>query len=204
MTEQVPQKADPESLQHAAEVAAVLAVLQSGPPLATATRAISVVLKAPGKLVLAVLAGILKYKPGKKSPIGGTRPEDAAKKGNRRYRAAYLINAIKRLAEAPDLKAALAREKTLFTAHKKASTRRIEAAKTSGKLSDITGNSTLGWGGVLDNRTTPDCRWLIGKNYDVANPPEGLHPGGRHPKCRCFPAPPFPGKPVVTTLPAQL
>jgi hypothetical protein len=203
VNEQDQQKAQQQSLQQDAEVSAVLAVLLSGPPLATAVLAISAVLKTPGKLVLAVLAG-MRYKPGKKTLTSGTDPVAAAKRANLRYRAAYLINAVKRLVNAPDLKTALAREKQLYTAHKQASARRVASAQASVRLSNSTGTAILGWGGIQDARTTPDCLWLIGKNYGVASPPEGLHPGARHPRCRCYPVPPFPGKTVVTALPSHL
>jgi hypothetical protein len=203
MSEQAQQKAQSESSQQDAEIAAVVAILVAGPPLITAMKAISVAAKLPKKLVLALLA-IIKYKPGKKAQAKGSGPVTAALKKNMRYRAAYLINAAQRLAAAPDLEAAIAREKTLFAAHKEASARRTAAAKASVAMATTSHSPVLGWGGILDNRTTPDCRWLIGKNYSVDNPPEGLHPGARHPRCRCYPTPSYPGKPVVTELPAHL
>jgi hypothetical protein len=203
MTEQAQQKAQKDPSGDAAEIAAVVAILLAGPPLATAVAAISAALKTPKKLILGLLA-LTKYKPGKKTPATGSDPVADALRKNLRYRAAYLINAVRRLATADDLTAALAREKKLFAAHLGACKRRVDAARKSAAMSDSTGNNILGWGGVLDDRTTPDCRWLIGKNYAADNPPEGLHPGGRHPRCRCFPLPASPGKPVVTALPHQL
>jgi SPP1 gp7 family putative phage head morphogenesis protein len=186
-----------------AEIAAVAAVLAAGPPLLAAVQAISVAVKTPKKLVLAALAAI-KYKPGKMPTVTGSNPLAEIKKKNRLYRAAYLINAVQRLATATDLAAGIQREKQLFSAHVQASTRRTAAAKASIKMTAATHSKILGWGGLLDDRTTPDCRWLIGKNYSADSPPEGLHPGSRHPNCRCFPAPAWPGKPVVTELPAHL
>lgn len=198
MTEQAQQKAQQDNVQDAAEISAVLAVLLSGPPLVTAVQALSAVLKKPGKLVLAALAG-MKYKPGKKGIIAGDDPVSAARRTNLRYRAAYLVAAVQRLAAADDLPTALKREKALFTAHMQACARRIEAAKATAREAQQAGGDLLGWDGILDSRTTPDCRYLIGKNFLASDPPDGLFPGGRHPKCRCYPVPPFPGKPVVTT-----
>jgi hypothetical protein len=202
MSEQAPQKAQNEDLQHAAELAAVLAVLQSGPPLVTAVRAISAALKTPAKFSLALLH-ITGYKPGKKGSILGSDPVAMTRRANLRYRAAYIIAALVRLSTADDLKAALAREKTLFAAHREACARRLAAAKNTAQLTEQHG-PVLGWSGVLDGNTTPDCRYLIGKNFKAANPPDGLFPGGRHPRCRCFPVAPFTGKPVVTSLPAGM
>lgn len=202
MSEQAQQKAQSESSHSGAEIAAVAAILAAGPPLAMALKAISAVAKLPKKLVLGVLS-VLKYKPGKKAlPGSGIAAE--ARKRNLRYRAAYLLNATDRLAAADDLDAALQREKALFASHKEASKRRVDSAKGSAKMVVTTRSNILGWGGILDDRTTPDCRWLIGKNYAADNPPEGLHPGGRHPRCRCYPTPAYIGKPVVTKLPGHL
>jgi hypothetical protein len=201
MAEQAQQKAQSDSSGNAAEIAAVAAVLAAGPPLITAVGAISAALKTPKKLALAALAAI-KYKPGKKGAGKGLLA--AVKAQNQKFRAAYLINAIRRLADAPDLQSGLKREKALFAAHLKASQRRTDAAKKTLNMSDHTGEGTLGWGGILDDRTTPDCRWLIGKNFDASNPPGGLYPGARHVYCRCYPTPAYPGKPVVTELPAHL
>jgi hypothetical protein len=203
MDEQDQQIAQKAPSQHDAEIAAVLAVLLAGPPLIAAIQAISAVLKTPKKLVLGILAA-MKYKPGKKALAKGTDPVAAARRENMRYRAAYLAAAVRRLADAPDLGKALAREKALFAQHQQACARRIAAAKGSVNMQTTTSSDTLGWGGILDDNTTPDCRWLIGKNYSASTPPEGLHPGGRHPRCRCYPLPAYEGKPVVTALPEHL
>lgn len=200
MSEQVPEKAPNEDSWSDAAIAAILAILVAGPPLITAVQAISAALKAPKKAVLTALAA-MKYKPGKKTlPVGGVAA--ATKKQNLKFRAAYLIKAVNRIAAAPDLATGLAREKALFNAHLAASKKRLDAAKASEKMATSTGATVLGWGGILDDRTTADCQWLIGKNYAVSNPPDGLHPGARHRFCRCYPVPAYPGKPVVTNLPA--
>jgi hypothetical protein len=202
MSEQAQQKAQNESSQHEAEIAAVLAILLAGPPLITAVKAISAALKMPKKVVLATL-GAIKYKPGKKA-IPGDGPLGLAQKQNLRFRAAYLLNALRRIAAAPDLATGIQREKALFAAHLDASKKRTQAAKASNDMTDSTNSTILGWGGILDDRTTPDCRWLIGKNFEAHSPPDGLYPGARHRNCRCFPVPEHPGKPVVTELPAHL
>jgi hypothetical protein len=202
MSEQDQQIAQKDSSAQAAEIAAVAAVLAAGPPLLLAVQAISAAVKKPAKLILGALT-VMKYKPGKKTAPAGEDIVSAAHRKNRLYRAAYLLNAATRLASADDFKAALEREKKLFAAHLEASKRRIEAAKKSQAAADRYG-PVLGWGGILDDRTTPDCRWLIGKNYQATKPPGGLHPGARHARCRCFPVPPHPGKPVITSIPSSL
>lgn len=202
MSEQAQQKAQNSSTAEEAAVAAVLAVIVAGPPLITAVKAISAALKTPKKLVLAALAAT-KYKPGKKGVLGDGALA-SVRKQNLKFRAAYILKAMGRLADAPDLQTGLNREKALFAAHLEASKKRLGAAKASLAKASETGETVLGWGGTLDTRTTPDCQWLIGKNYSVDNPPNGLHPGARHRFCRCYPVPAYPGKPVVTSLPAHL
>src|SRR5688572_27424203 len=168
MAEQAQQKAQSESSQNSAEIAAVLAVLMAGPPLVMAVQAISAVLKTPVKFVLAAFS-ILKYKPGKKGSPSAKNPVALARRKNLWFRAAYLLNAVKRLATSDDLKTGLAREKRLYAAHKEAAARRLASAKAVLEMAAETGEDILGWGGILDDRTTADCRWLIGKNFRIDN-----------------------------------
>lgn len=203
MSEQAQEKAQEDSSQKDAVIAAVVAILVAGPPLVTAIQAISLVTKTPKKLALGLLTA-MKYKPGKKAQPKGDDPVSAAHRANLRYRALYIRAALQRLADAEDLQAALTREKALFAAHQQACARRVAAAKASKKMTVVANSKIIGWGGILDDRTTPDCRWLIGQNFRADNPPDGLHPGGRHPRCRCYPTPSYVGKRVVSALPAHL
>jgi hypothetical protein len=203
MSEQAQEKAQEDSSQKDAVIAAVVAILVAGPPLIVAIQAISAATKTPKKLALGLLTA-MKYKPGKKAHPKGEDPVMAAHRANLRYRALYILAALQRLATADNLQAALTREKALFAQHQQACARRVAAAKASKKMAAVTHSQLLGWGGILDDKTTPDCRWLIGKNFRADNPPGGLHPGGRHPRCRCYPTPAYVGKRVVDALPAHL
>lgn len=203
MSEQAQEKAQEESIQKEAVITAIVALLVLGPPLVAAIQAISAVTKTPKKLALGLFSA-MKYKPGKKALPKGDDIVSAAHRTNARFRALYVLAALQRLATADDLGAAITREKALFKAHKKACARRIAAATATQKMTTVADSKILGWGGIIDDRTTADCRWLIGKNFRADNPPNGLHPGGRHPRCRCYPLPAYPGKRVVTAVPTQL
>ncbi len=136
---------------------------------------------------------------------GGSGAILAARRSNLVYRALYGINATRRIvgkavggegSVEERLRAAVEAEASYFAAHKKANARRLASAGLTEAASSVYGE-VLGWTGVLDSKTTPDCRRLIGKNYRAASPPDGLHPGARHPYCRCSPGAPFPNAQTV-------
>lgn len=126
----------------------------------------------------------------------GVRPGPAARAARAQeatYRAAYLLNASRRLqaavAAGEDLGAALNRERAYATAHQRAAQNRAQVASDVDDSSRLWG-PVLGWYTVLDDRTSKDCRRANGKNFLAAVPPRIGWPGSVHPHCRCRPGPP--------------
>lgn len=130
------------------------------------------------------------------------------------YRAAYLLNAAKRLGkayahppaakpgEAPPspqeaLQHALEVERRHLISHTQATRQRSSAAAAVDTAARTYG-PLLSWVAQLDDRTTPDCRKAHGKNFRVTSPPRIGWPGSVHPTCRCRPGPPRDGAPVMT------
>lgn len=128
-------------------------------------------------------------------------------------RAAYLVNATRRLAPAAlaDQEQALLaarREDRYLDAHIQAEHNRaaaaarvVESLATQAGTAD-TGEPLLGWTAVLDDRTTPECRSAHGRNFNpTIRPPIG-YPGEVHIHCRCRPRRPWrTGKRVETIAP---
>lgn len=108
------------------------------------------------------------------------------------FRARYLINAVKRkMSGVPGH-----REEWYFDQHREAKDNRERARRLTHTMAEMYGN-VIGHYGISDEATTPDCEFLIGKNFRANDPPDGLYPGARHSKCRCTPGPPIPGAEVV-------
>lgn len=102
------------------------------------------------------------------------------------YRAAYLIEAAKRLesgATTPDT------ERHYAVAHIRAQRNRSLSARQIDRAETAYG-PTLGWYAKHDKRVSPDCARMDGTNFDVNQPPEVGYPGAVHPHCRCTPGPP--------------
>jgi hypothetical protein len=88
---------------------------------------------------------------------------------------------------------ALRRERLYYSQHLNAMWVRARNAMTIDMTAAQHG-PLLGWLAVLDNRTTPECRWASGKNFYADNPPYIGWPGvGPHVNCRCRPVAPWPG-----------
>lgn len=119
---------------------------------------------------------------------------------NLQRRAAYLINAGRRLgtavvrekAQPGSIQAAMTRERGLLRQHLEATRLRNEAAGRVQEVAAKRGPGDLGWYAVLDKRTSPECRAADGKNFDPLRPPAIGLPGTVHPRCRCLPGPPHP------------
>lgn len=109
------------------------------------------------------------------------------------HRVLYGANAVIRLARAEgDGTAAREKEARYYAQHR-------EAAKArEGKMADLDRAHSkhgriMGWYGIVDSATTPECRDAIGKNFDVLDPPSIGLPGlGPHNGCRCHAGPPHP------------
>lgn len=191
-TDQQPSPNTTSDFSQDATVLAVLAVLVAGPPIA---KAVAKIVDETGEGAVEVLSllKVIGYT-ASGTPLPGklNTAAKAARLQNLRYRAAFFVNALKRLSNTDgDLKPALAQEKKWFAAHKKASAKRVASAKVSDHLSNMYNTPLLGWYATLDSRTTPDCAFLDGNNYEALHPPGDLHPGARHPRCRCVSGPPF-------------
>lgn len=125
--------------------------------------------------------------------------------------ALYLVAASERLAaalaEGPTaLEAAKQAEERYFSRHVQAETRRQRAAAlqdmaqtlNSDRESSLT--HMLGWRAVLDNRTTPECRYANGRNFQADQMPIIGWPGAVHMRCRCSAGPAVPGAPILPSV----
>lgn len=113
-------------------------------------------------------------------------------------RAAYLVNAVKRLAPAfaggdfGRINRASLAEDRYFAAFQEAERRRYVAgervAQTAAEYGlDARGEVLLGWNATLDQRTSADCRWADGRNFNALVMPPIGYPGMVHLECRCEP-----------------
>lgn len=181
-------------------VEAVLGVLAVGAPVAATAAALAAVLGVAvgvalaflGALGAAVLASFT-------HATAGGRPTTAAgiaAAANLRYRAAFIINALRRIAAAPDMGVAIRREVDFFHAHLRAGERRLVMGRRVDAMRRAHGD-LLGWYAKNDARTSAECRAASGRNFLALSPPVIGYPGGVHPHCRCLPGPPFPGAKMV-------
>ena len=125
-------------------------------------------------------------------------PEEAtakrfAKPDEATFRGLYLVNAAERRIAA---KRTLGQESSYLASHIKAATAR-NRARAALRDAEKRWGELLSWRAVHDERTTPDCRALDGKNFYAHSPPGGTPPGAKHFRCRCVAGPPLPGAPVV-------
>lgn len=117
-------------------------------------------------------------------------------------RAAYLINAIRRLAPAvasgdvDRIVRAERAEDRYFAAFLEAERRRGVAASAVALVAsqygiDVNGELLLGWLAILDNKTSADCRWAHRRNFNALVAPRIGYPGTVHLECRCRPRRPW-------------
>ncbi len=124
------------------------------------------------------------------------------------WRAIYILGAAQRLSAADDLDRAETVEQGYFDRQVAAEARRDRASAlvdmTSRLLSDRTEEQAriplLGWRAVLDDKTTPECRWANGQNFRADRVPIIGVPGAVHPRCRCTAGPPIKGAPLIPSL----
>lgn len=116
-------------------------------------------------------------------------------------RAAYLANAVQRLAPAvassdPErLFRAERAEDRYFEQFQEAERRRNAAGQRVALLAgsyglNARGELLLNWRATLDSRTSADCRWAHGRNFNALVMPPIGYPGMVHLLCRCEPGPP--------------
>lgn len=181
-------------------VEAVLAILAVGAAADVTAKALSAVLLVPLGLALqflqAIGAGALKAFRGATVIPAKPTALSIAEKANLRYRAAFIIRALRRIAVAPDKKLALKRELGFWKAHLKANDRRKTMARrvdfARGRYGDL-----LGWYAKMDDRTSAECRAADHRNFNALVPPVIGYPGSVHLHCRCVPGPPFEGAKMV-------
>ncbi len=123
------------------------------------------------------------------------------------WRAIYILAAAERLNEADDLAHAEEVERGYFARHVAAEERRQRAAALVDLTAKLLGDRKeeqvdrkaplLGWRSVLDQRTTPECRWANGRNFRADQIPIIGLPGAVHPRCRCTSGPPIPNAPLI-------
>jgi hypothetical protein len=183
-------------------VEAILAILAIDATLDATAKALATVLVVPLKVALDFLKALgkaaleafkLKGDP-RKLPI--PTAVEIAKRANLRYRAAFVIRALRRIAAAPDKKLALKRELEFWQAHKKACERRLTMARRTAWAQGRYGE-LLGWYSKMDARTTAECRAADHRNFHATQPPVIGYPGSVHMFCRCVPGPPFEGAKMV-------
>lgn len=198
------QQQQPQTPQTASdgEITAVVGMLATGAAAGATAAALARVLKVPASAAVAVLgvigtAALAAFKRDVAAGDGDT-PDAIARRANIRFRAAYIINAARRIATAPDIKTAIAREKTYWSGHKTATARRTTMARRTATASRLYG-PVLGWKATMDNRTTAECRAANGRNFQVLKPPVIGYPGTVHLHCRCIPVAPYPGAKMVDT-----
>lgn len=116
------------------------------------------------------------------------------------YRAAYLINAARRihrdLRAGKSLHGAMTRERVNWVRHLDARDKRAVAAGDVDAVGKAFGQ-VLGWYAVGDERTSAECRLADGHNFVVGSRPVIGYPGTVHPNCRCRPGAPFEGAKFV-------
>lgn len=116
-------------------------------------------------------------------------------------RAAYLANAVQRLAPAVasgDLGRIFRAERAedrYFEQFQEAERRRNAAGQRVALLAgnyglNARGELLLNWRATLDSRTSADCRWAHGRNFNALVMPPIGYPGMVHLLCRCEPGPP--------------
>lgn len=123
------------------------------------------------------------------------------------WRALYVWGAAERLLSSPDLVRAERAEVGYFARQLAAEARRARAAALVDLTSRLLGDRVeeqpdehvplLGWRAVIDDRTTPACRWANGRNFRADRIPIIGFPGAVHPRCRCTSGPPIKGAPLI-------
>ncbi len=107
---------------------------------------------------------------------------------------AYIVSAARRIERGGTAQD----ERRYLAQHLAAERTRRDAAKQIDQQAARHG-PLLGWISVLDERTTDECRWANGQNFEFDRPPAvGGYPGTLHGgTCRCRAGAPFPNAPLL-------
>lgn len=118
-------------------------------------------------------------------------------------RATYLVNGTRRLAPAyasgdlGRIHRAQEAERRYYLAFQDAERSRDEAVFRVAEVAarygiDRNGELLLGWKSIIDSRTSNDCYWANGRNFNALRMPSIGYPGMVHgPSCRCRPVKPY-------------
>lgn len=131
-----------------------------------------------------------------------TTAGEVTRRRERYYRAAYVVNAAKRvhrgMRSGQSVQVALRAELVNWKRHLEAVQNRRERA-TQVDAAAARFGALLGWGAVMDARTSADCRQANGKNFNAGTKPAIGYPGTVHPHCRCVPRAPWEGGAMLPT-----
>lgn len=205
-----PQTPPPEALaqqtpSEARLVAALASVLAVGAAYDATVKSVLAILAPLGMSALAVRTAT---RIAMSAPIGDKVPS-GAKSGTatvtsarleRVFRATYLVNSAKRISkhmrEGGKPLEIIQRERQHFASHLEAQSRRRTVARQIDTTA-LRHGKTLGWYAMMDTRTSAECRWANGRNFEVDKRPPIGYPGTVHPNCRCKPGPPHAGTRTV-------
>lgn len=116
----------------------------------------------------------------------------AQRQRNIHRRAAYIVNAVRRMNtaltthQAPTIRATWNQELNHLAAHLQANHKRNESAINLARRWKHAGHPDLmGWQALLDGNTSPECAEASGRNFDPTVVPTIGYPGSVHPHCRC-------------------
>jgi hypothetical protein len=194
-----------------ASIAGLLLVIGFGSAVSLAGDIAAMLLKlipAPSKR--AIDAVIQLVRDGIPNPDLGFEPGPAFKAEARNaagWRALYIVAAVDRLTDAVDFVHALTLEEHYFEQHLEAEDNRLRAAQLVDLTADVmqhrmepSTQGLLGWRSVMDNRTTNECRWANGRNFDATRPTIIGLPGSVHVACRCSASVAIPGAPLIPAV----
>lgn len=179
-------------------VAAIAGILIIGASAALTTAGIAKVTGIGENAVKAALDACGGHPVSMPRPTAANTAYAAAKTANRMFRAAFVLNAARRIAKGlkagQPLKDLIDHEQMLWHLHQSATSRRLLMAKGVDAAAQQWGTPSpagtlLGWYALIDGRTDGSCIAANGTNFYAEVPPMIGYPGSVHPHCRCRPGP---------------
>lgn len=195
--QQPPQSPPPSDDDHL--VAAVAGILIVGAGLSITAAGIARVTRLPLDAVTGALTAVGADTVPMARPGLSQTAVTATKAANRMFRAAFVLNASRRISsgmkQGQDLKTLIGKERANWALHRKANARRIIVAKGVDLVGTSMGLPTpnghlIGWYATVDGRTDGTCLAANGTNFYAEVPPMIGYPGATHMHCRCRPGPP--------------
>lgn len=183
-------------------IVAIAGLLIVGAGLAVTAGGIAKLAGLPTKAVTGALEACGGHPLPMSRPSSAQTAYAATKAANRMFRAAFVLNAARRISTGlkagGDLKTLVGKEKHAWGLHRAATARRLLVAKNVDAAAQSYGQRTaqgtlLGWYATVDGRTDATCIAADQTNfYSERIPMIGL-PGSVHMHCRCRPGPPHIG-----------